>query len=577
MSSLTVHVYTRVSKTYQQEGSGIDEQLSRINTYIESKPELKNCEITYWQDIGLSAYRNKNILDGELAEFLKRVESGEICEGHHLVIYSLDRLSRRSSWDEDTIQKVVKSGVIIHDVSTPVVLRKDDQFSKIIMELIISRGNNESKIKSERSIAGWEKRLRETTEQGKVFTKKLPRWLTTDDNGYVVIPEQALIIKRIFSEYTNGLTSPMIARRLNEEGIKSTGTSLWRPNTVTKLIKDERLRGNLRRNGDKSLIANIFPVIIDNELFEIANRILEVNAAGTKGRPRENNVNREVHNILTGMIRCGKCGSRVTTSKNMRDVRYVVCRNRLNFRICGQGSKRLDLLEKVIINHIKKIDMNKVFSYQEVDTSIDATLKSELLTLEIEAESCKVKINERKKAKKTLSFSLAETLTDIEDRIVEIHKQLQGLNLTDPLVSIEDFDLEMLMDYNNVELRMSLRKFLTQVIEKISFQSIEKYNLIEIKYNQDVYRHVLITNEKLTQVEHEITIQKIAETIDYRTASFSITENMVYETCTFSDVLKANLKDYFLLANYLSGMEGKQWIVDLMYENNNMSLVTSNT
>lgn len=168
----------------------------------------------------------------------------------------------------------MKSGVIIHDVSTPVVLNKDEPFSKILMELIISRGNNESKIKSERSIAGWGKRLTDTIKDGKVFTKKLPRWLSADENGYVLINEQVDLIKRIFFEYTNGLTSPMIARRLNEEGIKSTGTSLWRPSTITKLIKDERLRGNLKRNSDGTLIPNIFPPIINDELFEIANKYL---------------------------------------------------------------------------------------------------------------------------------------------------------------------------------------------------------------------------------------------------------------------------------------------------------------
>jgi DNA invertase Pin-like site-specific DNA recombinase len=191
----------------------------------------------------------------------------------------------------------VKSGVIIRDVSTPVVLNKDETFSKTLIKLIISRGNNESKIKSERSIAGWGKRLTDTIKDGKVFTKKLPRCLSADENGYVLIKEQVDFIKRIFSEYTNGLTSPMIARRLNEEGIKSTGTTLWRPSTITKLIKDERLRGNLKRNSDGTLIPNIFPPIIDDEIFEIANKILDVNSAGTKGRLRENNANREVHNI----------------------------------------------------------------------------------------------------------------------------------------------------------------------------------------------------------------------------------------------------------------------------------------
>lgn len=400
MTKHKIHVYTRISKTYQQEGSGLDEQLSRIDAYIKSKPEFLGSEITYWQDVGVSAFKNKNIHDGQLAEFIKQVESGSIGSGHALVIYSLDRLSRRSSWDEDTIQKLVKNGVDIHDVSTPVVLKRDDPFSKIIMELIVARGNNESKIKSERSIAGWEKRLKETREQGKVFTRKLPRWLSTDENGYVVITEQAELIKRIFLEYTNGLSSPMIARRLNEEGIKSTGRSMWRPNTITKLIKDERLRGYLRRSTDQALIPDIFPVVIDEEIFVLANRILKNNATGIKGRPRENNITREVNNILTGIVRCGKCGARVTTSKNSRGVRYVVCLNRRNYEMCGQKSIKLDEFEKIVISHAQQVDMSKVFSYDKVDTSRESTLNSELSNLEIDEKIVLMILTHVKKRRK---------------------------------------------------------------------------------------------------------------------------------------------------------------------------------
>ena len=88
----------------------------------------------------------------------------------------------------------------IHDVSIPSVLNIDDSFSKIHMELIVQRGNNESKIKSEQT-AGWAKRLKDTLEHGKVFTKRLPHWLKADaDNNIVLIPEYVELIKRILSE-----------------------------------------------------------------------------------------------------------------------------------------------------------------------------------------------------------------------------------------------------------------------------------------------------------------------------------------------------------------------------------------
>ncbi|MHA3541530.1 recombinase family protein [Yersinia enterocolitica] len=576
MTKKNVHVYTRISKAAQQEGSGLDEQLSRIEKYIRDNQQLFNLEnITYWQDVGLSAYKNKNIKDGQLGVFLEKIASGEIGVGDVLIIYSLDRLSRRSSWDETSIQMIVHSGVIIHDISTPVVLNRSDPMSKIIMELIISRGNNESKIKSERSISGWQKRLTDTLATGAVFTKKLPRWLGADPaGGYVVLPDQIDIIKRIFTEYVNGLSSPMIAKRLNEEGIKSTGRSLWRPNTITKLIKDERLQGMLRRS-DETNIPNVFPVVIDAEIFRQANNILSSNNLGIKGRPRENNNTREVVNVITGLVRCGTCGSKVSTSTNGRGVRYIKCRNRLNFLMCGQKSIRLENLEQIAINHSKQVDMNKVFDYKKNDKSLEATLSSELSSLESEEQECLSQIHERKKEKKRVSLVLATTLTEIQDRIQDVKVELLNLNSNDVAPDISSIDTTALMDASNVDLRMSFRKYLVMAINTISYRTLGDNIIIEFNYKNNVYRHIIITDKKVENILHEVSITSNADSITYSTKEFSLIEDLVNETCSITGLDSVNHIDYFLLANYIGSID-KQWLVDYMYHPEFMNIVMSN-
>ena len=573
MTYVKTHVYTRISKTSQQEGSGLDEQLARIEAYIQSKTHQFQGEPQYWQDIGLSAYKNKNIVDGQLGEFIKLVEEGKIGKGHALVIYSLDRLSRRSSWDEDTIQKLVKAGVDIHDVSIPLVLNIDDSFSKIHMELIVQRGNNESKIKSERATAGWAKRLKDTLEHGKVFTKRLPHWLKVDaDNNIVLVPEHVELIKRIFKEYTNGLSSPMIAKRLNDEGIKTSTGSLWRADTLTKLIKDERLRGNHVQFNDQTLIPNIFPVIIDSELFTIANRIRVQNVASTKGRPRESKNEKIINNIISGFVRCGKCGSKVTTSSNSVGDRYIVCKGRRNFEICTQKGVLLKRLERVVTTYAKQLDMSKIFSYEEVDTSLETKLQSELQGLEVDEKNCIAKIEQRKKEKKTY-LALADALTDIQDRIEEVRKELQEVNVNEPLVAIENYNIDDLLDPSKKELRMSLRKYLVQVLDKVKFRSIDDNILIEVVYNKDVFRHVLITDSKVSKVLHEISIVKEDGLIKYSTKGFSIIEDEEAGTCAFKGLDSVSTEDYFLLANYMDSVEGKRWIIDHMHDPLNVEVV----
>ncbi len=445
------------------------------------------------------------------------------------------------------------------------------------MLLIVSRGNNESKIKSERSTAGWAARLRDTLENGKVFTKKLPFWLSADENNnYVVIPDQVEIINNIFKDYTNGLSCPMIARKLNEASIKTSTDSQWRSTTISKLIKDERLIGSFRRASDKSLIPNVFPVVVDEELFAIANRIIKVNASGIKGRPRENNATREINNIITGFVRCGKCGSKVTTSKNARGVRYVVCLNRRNYELCGQKSIRLDALEKVVTTYAKQLDMSKIFSYEEVDTSLEAALQSELQSLETDEKNCLAKIEQRKKEKKTASLALADVLTDIQDRIEEIRKELLEVSVNEPLVAIESYNIDDLLDPTNKELRMSLRKYLVQVLDKVTFRTIDENILIEVCYNKDVFRHVLITDSKVSEVLNEINIVKENGLIKYYTNNFSIIEDEGLETCTLKGLGDVSVTDYFLLANYMDAIEGKRWIIDLMHDPINVETVLNN-
>ncbi|WP_409076069.1 hypothetical protein ACF2G4_20265 (plasmid) [Pantoea sp. C3] len=138
------------------------------------------------------------------------------------------------------------------------------------------------------------------------------------------------------------------------------------------------------------------------------------------------------------------------------------------------------------------------------------------------------------------------------------------------------YDIDKLMDSTNVELRMSLRKHLLQIVDKITFQSIGENNLIEILYKNDIYKHILISNKKLNEFKHEIVIQSNGNKIDYTTKSFSISENLDDGTCTFSDIYNAEIKDYALLANYLSTVKGKQWIVELMYQKENFNIVASN-
>ena len=78
------------------------------------------------------------------------------------------------------------------------------------------------------------------------------------DGVITTTPQEAAIIKRIFSEYQNGMSLLAIANRLNMEKVEyQSGVIGWNKSRIMRLIEDERYAG---RNG--------FPAIIDMETHQ---------------------------------------------------------------------------------------------------------------------------------------------------------------------------------------------------------------------------------------------------------------------------------------------------------------------
>jgi hypothetical protein len=71
-------------------------------------------------------------------------------------------------------------------ISTDVVLRDDDSFSKILMEIILQRSHNESLMKSVRAKVAWQNKVMRAAANGEVVSNRMPFWLENIDNKYSV-------------------------------------------------------------------------------------------------------------------------------------------------------------------------------------------------------------------------------------------------------------------------------------------------------------------------------------------------------------------------------------------------------
>ena len=67
----------------------------------------------------------------------------------------------------------------------------------------------------------------------------------TDDNNLEIIPEEAVIVRRIFDMYLSGAGCTAIAKTLNAEGIRNARGNRWSANGILDLISNEKYMGDV--------------------------------------------------------------------------------------------------------------------------------------------------------------------------------------------------------------------------------------------------------------------------------------------------------------------------------------------
>src|SRR5437763_468887 len=109
---VTAYSYIRFSTTEQARGDSRRRQVELAIAYCKRRGWKWSTQ-TY-EDPGVSAFRGKNALVGNLGEFLKAVTAGAVRPGSVLIVESLDRISRQGI-DEgyDLIKKLLKAGIIL--------------------------------------------------------------------------------------------------------------------------------------------------------------------------------------------------------------------------------------------------------------------------------------------------------------------------------------------------------------------------------------------------------------------------------------------------------------------------------
>jgi len=310
--------YLRFSTADQIHGDSLRRQTALARDWCQKTgiPLVDN-----YRDLGVSAFRSKNADKGALKAFLDRVESGVIPAGSYLIVESLDRLSRTDiTYALQMFLGLINAGIVVVTLADDRVYDRnrinDGNFTDLIISLtILSRANEESRMKSHRIKQSWA--AKRATVKEKKMTSLCPFWLqlSEDRSQFLIVPEKAAIVRTVFQLAAEGKGQNFIARKLNMDRVPlCEGASRWHVSSVSRILTSRTVIGELQTakmiDGKRVFldpVPNYYPAVIPMELFATVQRIRQARPS-YRGRGRENPIAGLCYSVLTGnkMIRTVK-------------------------------------------------------------------------------------------------------------------------------------------------------------------------------------------------------------------------------------------------------------------------------
>lgn len=347
----TAFSYIRFSSEKQQLGDSVRRQLKLAEDYA-AKHNLTLNSHTY-RDLGVSAFKGKNLVEGKLGTFLQAVDSGIIAKGSFLLVESLDRLSR-ADIDEalPLFLSIINRGITIvtlgdGQVYSKEAIKKDRGISLIVSITIMMRANEESATKSTRVKAAWDNK-RVDWKPGTILSRRGPAWLLLRDGKWVPHPEKAAVVQRIYRMAAEGFGQTKIVDALNKEGVPTMEDArFWTQGVVGALLRNSSVMGTFtQKRGGTQVIKGYFPTVVPkDEWFAVQDAI---KARRTTGGTKSDAVN----NLFSGISFCFYCGTRTRFVPTHKGTAYVHCLKAYSNAGCAARSFPYRAAETAILDRL---------------------------------------------------------------------------------------------------------------------------------------------------------------------------------------------------------------------------------
>ena len=318
--------------------------------------------------------------------------------------------------------------------------------NEMILTFMMSQAQAESESLSGNVRWGHQKNFKD----GKVYyhCKTFLGYRWGADGQPEIDPEQAAIVRRIFSRFLLGHSVRQITTDLMADGIKTaTGKTVWHDSVVQKMLCNEKYIGDALLQ--KTYIADLFtrekrvnngelpkyyvhdchPAIIDRKTFQ---KVQEELARRSSLKKTSSKAKTQLGKycgkyVLSELLVCGECGSPyrrvIWTQKGVKRVVWR-CQNRLEHgrKICKQSPT----LDEGDIHDAVISAMNELFRIQAakdaVKAGIAAVLAGEEQTMSLPAVELQIRnLQERQLELFQLIVSAGADCTDYDEELQQVN------------------------------------------------------------------------------------------------------------------------------------------------------------
>lgn len=381
----TAVVYARYSCDRQNEQS-IDGQLRVCQDYAD-----KNNIII------LDTYIDKAMsgTNDDREDFQRMLKDSDKKLWDYVLVYKLDRFSRNKYEMAIHRKRLKDNGIAIISAMENI----PDGPEGILLESLLEGMNQ---YYSEELSQKTKRGMNETRLKGNFIGGLVNYGYERDGQKLKINPDEAEILKQIFSDYANGKKACDIVRELNNKGLKNKDKPFL-ATSIYGFLRQEKYTGIYRVNGD--VFDKIYPPIIDTDTYAIVKKRIDANKYGKHVD--------DVIYTLKGKVYCGFCGKPIVSysgkSHTGNMIRYYKCRSIKERTNCKNKLIQKEVLENIVNKAIlKTLDNSKNLS----------TLVDKILDVHEKRVNAHTALNSLKNELATVNKSLANIMSAIEKGII---------------------------------------------------------------------------------------------------------------------------------------------------------------